>query len=160
MTRPSQLENGITLDALAVSAARVYFICMSGQTSHTVDRSRVAEVADNPGWLNLAAVAFSMYAASDTHSIPFKVAELADQFRRAHSRGLNGDDPAASFESLPVRERLAWEMVARHSCWMTQGDEDRELMGLPGVEAQWGDRMASFAQQRGLTLEQPREFDG
>lgn len=155
------LENGLDIPKLAMSCLRVFFLCSRGKTSESYDEKEMADLVIDNGWASLAVIALSYYAASDDENIALTVAQLTAQMRNAYYRGRDDaeDGPATpprDFETLPVRERLAWEMVARHAAWATNADED-DIDSLERHEVVWPDLLPRKAAERRLELEPVEE---
>jgi hypothetical protein len=151
------LENGLTVPKLAASCMRTFWLCTRGKTSSTYNAAETEDFVPDAGWLELAAVAMSYYVASDEDLVSLTVTQLAEQLRNAFYRGRDAAElgPASlppAFDTLPVRQRLAWEMVARHAAGATNAD-DEEVERLEGFEPAWGDVLIQKAADRRLTLE-------
>lgn len=151
------LENGLTVPVLGLSCLRVFWICTHGKGSATYNPADTADLVPDAGWLSLAACAMSYYAASEEQLIALTVRQLAEQLRNAYYSGRDDAEEGtasrpAEFDSLPVRQQLAWEMVARHAAGVTNADDD-EVEALERFEPAWGDHVVEKAAQRSLTLE-------
>lgn len=152
MLEDIKIENGVTGQKLATSLMRVYCICQRDMNATRFDSELLDDLMLNDGWRHIAVIVAGLYAASDAANVVQTVKELGDMMRRGFYRGLNGEEPDSDFDSLPVRERLAWESVARHATWMVQGDEE-DLSRLGEIELHWGTLLPHYAHNRGVTLE-------
>lgn len=148
------LENGLTVPTLAGSCQRVYCLCTRGMTSGKYDERELRDLAPDNGWLNVASVVAAYYAASDQQNETLNVYQLADQLRRSWWRGQFGNDAPTDFNSLTHRERLSWEMVARHAAGCVAADPDDIRGKLGSSELMWGDNLLEHARKRGVPLEQ------
>lgn len=127
---------------VAATLQRVFALCAGGQP---------AEVTD--GWREVAGHVLAIYGASEDAESSFTVAGLAAALHGAYGRAPDAADPR-DFERLAPAERLAWEMVARHSAALMAADPDEtDADALGEIETAWGDRYRQQAQMRGIALE-------
>lgn len=144
-----ELDNGLRPIRLARTLQRVYAIVMlDGVTDEDLDDLIVTEP-----WKSVTDFVLLTYGASIEADANFTVPQFAFLMHKAFCRDAANAQP---FEALPVREQLAWEILARHAAGVCQTDEDG-LGDLDRVERSWGVRVHEYARKRGVTLEQQNE---
>lgn len=148
MGRTLTLDNGLKPERIARTLQRVYAIATFGDAA-TPDL--LDDLEPTPGWVAVTEFVLATYGASAEADQEFTPLDLGGLMYRAIGRG-NEDDSQQPFDELPARERLAWELVARHGAYVVQADED-DLDRLGEVELSWGRRFSDEARKRGVALE-------
>ena len=148
MARQFTLENGMTPEGITKSLQRSYAVAViDGCTTEILD-----DLDINDGWIAVTEHILAVYGASNEADQSFTPDEFGLQLYKAFGRGMETELEQKPFEQLPIREQLAWEVVARHSAFVTQGDEE-DIDRLTDVELSWADRLPEYARQRGATFE-------
>lgn len=158
--REDREDDNVNVPALAMSLQRVHGIVTLGFDADSPHPEILDQFEVTDNWTNLAATIASVYLGSTRGAVSYSYKEVAQLCRRAYHRvdSVEGDaDGLPPFNSLPVREQLAWECVGRHAAWMVQVDEDeREFSGA--TELTWGRKVHEYARSRDLTLEDPAVY--
>lgn len=123
------VENGMKLEGVAASAARVFSAVVG-----------VPMNGESPGWLAVARLANSMFAGGMNDNSPVTFVAFAEMLRKAFARAEAPAKELAPFETLKPAVRAAWEAVARHMGNLFNFERD-EAARLETHEK----RMAEFA---------------
>lgn len=142
-----ELDNGLRPHRIARTLQRVYAICTMGDLASD---EVLGDLETTIGWESVTGVLLATYGASDDAAANFTAQDFGEILYRAYGRGMETEQ--GPFSELPARERLAWEVVARHSGWVVQADEE-DLGDLNLVERRWGDKYRHYARERGVNLE-------
>lgn len=131
--QPVVLENKVTPEQLAASAARLYARVLTG--------SEQPDVLPNAGWRQVALVACELYLATEEKAEDYTVKDLAGIFLKNYRRATDADDQDTPLDQLKALERVAWETIARHLVFCCQLDEEADtIAGSEAYRADLADR--------------------